>query len=423
MSYSSPPDTPCPYRKSTKKTGFIEINTSSPHFEVESIKVTDSEQEDKETTNIQIVYQEMVHLQFKLDKEIQQRQSLEVRVNKMQKCIDSILLETVEEDLPGPSNPQDADIMKVQHKKHGNTRHWDEFPTLNYDRNTTSKVESKSYNLLETQNHENGKKRLYSHVTADPASPSDCHLSPPNSSAKQQMQKKARTIPAFEAKPAHKHMNKVKCRASAIYVTGMQHMPIGDVKKELAGPPINIQLRYLRNISWIEGRILELLVDSNHIEQTRNRILKHSKYNIHKTFDPLHPDCFNWESSMTPESKETVLRRNIVMRLASSIGSSSRSTTQQHIVDWATNRGLGKLLTDQLVREGIKVIGHHEMDKEDTSSGHEQELRRVYDWRNQFQVSTNQVKGEESKGKQMFKDLDERYLSLLRYLFSRTTKY
>ncbi|RPB00239.1 hypothetical protein L873DRAFT_1789164 [Choiromyces venosus 120613-1] len=112
-----------------------------------------------------------------------------------------------------------------------------------------------------------------------------------------------------------------------IYITGMPYSPISQVKKVLGAAPISIQLRHIRNISWIDGYILEILVDPNHVDRMKNRISKYSEYYVTTTFDPLSPNSFNWEGKVLPESKELILKINFVERLAASVASSSQSTT------------------------------------------------------------------------------------------------
>ena len=69
-----------------------------------------------------------------------------------------------------------------------------------------------------------------------------------------------------------------KQSTTALYISNMPFLPIKNVKAILAGDPIRIHLQYIYNVSWIDKRILELLVDSNHADQIKNRIGKHSDY-------------------------------------------------------------------------------------------------------------------------------------------------
>ncbi|KAG0123336.1 hypothetical protein HOY82DRAFT_544251 [Tuber indicum] len=134
---------------------------------------------------------------------------------------------------------------------------------------------------------------------------------------------------------------------------GIPYVPISEVKGLLAASPTRIQLRHIRNISWIDFRMVELLVDSNHSTHISNRISNHSEYNINKSFDPLSSSSFNWEANILPESQEAALKKNFVERLAASIASSSDSTTREHILNWAKHRNLDDRLEQQLTKQGI----------------------------------------------------------------------
>ena len=135
----------------------------------------------------------------------------------------------------------------------------------------------------------------------------------------------------------------------------MPFLSIRNVKAILAGDPIRIQLQHIFNFSWIDKRILELLVDSNHADQIKNRIGKHSDYYVKSDFDPLSADSFDWEGQISEESKNSVLKRNFTLRLAASIGSTKVESTRQCILSWAENRGIGQQLQNQLLKEGIVI--------------------------------------------------------------------
>ncbi|KAG0127732.1 hypothetical protein HOY82DRAFT_541774 [Tuber indicum] len=143
--------------------------------------------------------------------------------------------------------------------------------------------------------------------------------------------------------------------STSLYLEGIPHIPIVEVKELLKAAPIRIQLRHIRNISWIDRRIVELLVDTNHLLHIRNRLENHSKYKVNRSFDPLKPSSFNWEGNPLPESQEAVLKRNFVERLAASIASSTNHATRQHVMSWSQNRGLGTQLKDQLNKRGIQI--------------------------------------------------------------------
>ena len=130
------------------------------------------------------------------------------------------------------------------------------------------------------------------------------------------------------------------------------------MKAILAGDPLRIQLRQIYNISWIDKRILELLVDSNHADRIKNRIGKHSEYYVKSDFDPLSADSFDWEGKISPESQNAVLKRNFAMRLAALIGSTKLDSTRQYIMAWAKNRGIGQQLEHQLQKAAIVIPTH-----------------------------------------------------------------
>ncbi|KAG0126639.1 hypothetical protein HOY82DRAFT_542461 [Tuber indicum] len=145
---------------------------------------------------------------------------------------------------------------------------------------------------------------------------------------------------------------------AAIYLAEVPHTPIREVKKLLAQTPTSIHLRHIRNLSWIEDQILEILVDSNHLQKFKNRIIYHSNFRICSKFNPLDPASFDQENNIPPESKHQVLRSNLINRLASSISSTSQMLTRKNILSWAENRSIGVRLRTQLQRDGIRVEPH-----------------------------------------------------------------
>lgn len=145
-------------------------------------------------------------------------------------------------------------------------------------------------------------------------------------------------------------------------------MTIKKVKDILGSAPISIQLRDIGNICWIGQRIVEILVDVQHVERMKNHIINFSEYNVKSKFDALSPECFKWEGDILPESKEAVLKRKFVIRLAASVGSSNRNSTRQQIMHWATHRGLGEQLGKELAMQGI-ILGEEESDSERRDSG------------------------------------------------------
>ena len=145
-----------------------------------------------------------------------------------------------------------------------------------------------------------------------------------------------------------------KSSTTALYISNMPFLTIKNVKAILARDPICIHLRHIYNLSWIDKRILELLVDSNHADRIKNRIGKNSDYFVKSDFDPLAPDSFNWEGQISVESKKALLKRNFAMRLAS-IGATKLESTRQCIMTWAKHRGIGPQVEYQLQKEGIVI--------------------------------------------------------------------
>jgi hypothetical protein len=171
----------------------------------------------------------------------------------------------------------------------------------------------------------------------------------------------------------------------AIYLVGISFMTIKEVKAILAAAPIAIQLRHVKNMSWIEQRILEILVDRNHVESMKNRIRNYSDYRIRTSFDPLAPDSFHWDKTVSPESQEKILKRNFIARLAASVAATCLTTTRQHIMDWVKNRGLGAKLEAELLKQGIRLSAENQprQDSMPTSEDHhskEQEFQTNRGW-------------------------------------------
>jgi len=125
-----------------------------------------------------------------------------------------------------------------------------------------------------------------------------------------------------EQKPGHNRHLPV-----AIYVAGISFMTIKEVKAILTASPIGIQSRHMQNISWIEQRMLEILVDRNHVERVKNRITNFSNYRIRTSFNPLSRDSFHWDKSVRPESQGRILQGNFITRLADSVAATSLIST------------------------------------------------------------------------------------------------
>jgi hypothetical protein len=132
-------------------------------------------------------------------------------------------------------------------------------------------------------------------------------------------------------------------------------MGYSELKQILRAAPIGIQLRHIRNMSWIEKRIIEILVDVRHVQAMRNRISLYSDYMVKTRFDPLSSDCFNWEEGILPESKIRILQTNFVSRLSTSLAQTSDHYSKQCISDFVRNRGLGQQFERELKRKGISL--------------------------------------------------------------------
>jgi len=152
----------------------------------------------------------------------------------------------------------------------------------------------------------------------------------------------------------HKRAHRIS-QSSALYLAGVPHQPLGDIKRTLSQKPISLQARHIRNASWIDGRILELLIDSNHAQSMRNRITKYSSYLVRKTFDPLSPESFHWEGNIAHEAQESLLKNKLAARLGASIASTQHESTRNHIMLWAKQRGIEAQVVKQVVKEGIHL--------------------------------------------------------------------
>lgn len=159
--------------------------------------------------------------------------------------------------------------------------------------------------------------------------------------------------------PSEKHFDHEKsyriAPSTALYLAGVPYQPLGETKRALSKKPICLQARHIRNASWIDGKILELLVDANHAQSMRNRITKYSSYLVRKTFDPLSPESFHWEGNIAPEAQMSLLKNRLAARLGASITSTQHQTTRNHILLWAKHRGIEIQMTKQLAKEGMRV--------------------------------------------------------------------
>jgi len=163
-----------------------------------------------------------------------------------------------------------------------------------------------------------------------------------------------------------------------LYISGIPFTTIKRVKDILGNPAIGIQLRDIGNICWIEQRVIELLVDVQHVERMKNHINQNSKFKVKSNFDALSPECFNWEGDMQPESQESVLKRNFVTRLSASVLSSNRDSTRRQIMNWASHRGLGQQLEKELDKQGI-ILAEHDGDSPNTDpeSSHDEHVQSI----------------------------------------------
>jgi hypothetical protein len=125
--------------------------------------------------------------------------------------------------------------------------------------------------------------------------------------------------------------------STALYIRGVPFLPLRDVKCLLVQRPVCVQIRHIGNISWIDQTILELLVDSNHVHQMKNRISKNPNFHIRTSFDPLSATSYNWETAVTPETQEKILQEDFVNRIASSIASSRVDSTRRYLMEWGRN--------------------------------------------------------------------------------------
>ncbi|KAG0121980.1 hypothetical protein HOY82DRAFT_544416, partial [Tuber indicum] len=138
--------------------------------------------------------------------------------------------------------------------------------------------------------------------------------------------------------------------STAIYIRGIPYLPIHDVKHMLAQRPVCIQIRHIRNISWIDRTMVELLVDENHVKQMRNRISKNPDYRVRTSFDPLAANSYNWETEVVPETQEAILKEDFVNRISASMASSHTDSTRRYLMEWGRKRGVGKQLESTLAK-------------------------------------------------------------------------
>ena len=132
--------------------------------------------------------------------------------------------------------------------------------------------------------------------------------------------------------------------STAIYIRGIPYMPISQVKRLLSQRPVCIQIHYIRNISWLDRTMVELLVNQNHAVQMKNRISRNQDFHVRTSFDPLSPTSYNWETEVTPETQENILKEDFVNRIASSIASTHVDSTRRYLMEWGRNRGMGQPL-------------------------------------------------------------------------------
>ena len=151
--------------------------------------------------------------------------------------------------------------------------------------------------------------------------------------------------------PLKRPVTRSKTGSIAIYFHGIPYLPIHDVKRLLAQKPVSIQLRHIQNVSWINRMILEILVDRNHAELMKNSISKDQDYQVRISFDPLARTSFEWESEVSPERQEAILKADFVRRIAASVASSRSDATRRYLCDWARNRGVGKQLETALAKD------------------------------------------------------------------------
>ena len=160
--------------------------------------------------------------------------------------------------------------------------------------------------------------------------------------------------------------------STAIYLAGMPEQEFHLIKQTFREAPISLHLGYIRNLSFIDGRILEILVDTNHVETMRNRLRKYSPYKVRNSFDPLSPESFDWEGDIVETSKVALLKRKLVARLAVSIASTNKPLMRNHIMGWATNRGVEDQLNQELRKKGI-IVTDDSMEESDKSTKEERD--------------------------------------------------
>jgi len=174
---------------------------------------------------------------------------------------------------------------------------------------------------------------------------------PPSSGVNKEISSNDNHSEADPGSPLKRPATRSKSGSTAIYIRGIPYLPIHDVKRLLAQRPVSIQLRHVQNMSWINRMILEILVDRNHAELMKNSISKDQDYQVRISFDPLARTSFEWESEVSPERQEAILKADFVRRIAASVASSRSDATRRYLCDWARNRGVGKQLETALAKD------------------------------------------------------------------------
>ena len=192
-----------------------------------------------------------------------------------------------------------------------------------------------------------GKQPAYSDIIRSRKKVKGCQM------PKSRSQESNQTSNAYSEKSSSNKTTYKISPSTVIYLAGVPPQPLGDIKRQLSSKPISVQARHIRNASWIDGRILELLVDSNHVQSMKNRIMNYSPFHIRKSFDSLSPESFHWEGDIPQESQITFLKQKLAARLGVSIASTQHESTRNHIMQWAKNRGVESQVLKQLDKEGI----------------------------------------------------------------------
>ncbi|KAG0125029.1 hypothetical protein HOY82DRAFT_543443 [Tuber indicum] len=339
----------------TTKPELLSVESNTEERDSDSSDVTGNQTHAKEDNTAN----EMQKLQHTLAIEIAMRKELQKVVEALSKRLDHIerrFEKDVEHEIYdnesvisiSSTNTTDSDTTKSYDKSYNGT-----FRDISNttDARPTPKISSNIELLPELAHGFDDIKHMSYSTSVKTGQPDSVKRSPADLATSRNIP----TSPGLSTNSKFQNSKRVSS-VSALYVLGMPHIPIREVKRVLSQRPVSIQLRHVYYYSWIDGRVLEMLVDNKHVQKICNRITHHSTYTISSSFNPLEASSFNWNNDMLPESKKQLLKSNLVKRLGASINATSLQSTRQHILSWAYTRGIGLQLLKELKSEGCNLM-------------------------------------------------------------------